>query len=112
MIEADDDQLDARLRAIFAAVDLPPDDGGFVACVMHRIRRRVIVRHAVLGAAILLGVAVAAMPLAELATVSGTWLASRAVIWRMSDPADLSLVWSAGVVLAGLCLGAYRWLAR
>lgn len=112
MIDDNETVLDVRLREIFAAERVSMDDDTFVAQVMRRVERRVAIRRAVLGGAASLGIAIAAVPLAEVATSLGVWITGQAAEIRALDAADLSSSVSVAILLAALCVGAARSLAR
>lgn len=84
-----------RLSELFEALTPPLEDEGFSALVARRIRRRQWVRRAALGAAVVVGGALALGPLSELAVlISGLpillseGLVAVATSW--SDPAWLA----------------------
>jgi len=101
-----------EFRALFRNLDVERADGGFTGRVMHRVRRRVWVRRAVLGVALTIGAGFAAVPL--LAGVQGLAgvLAGLAVHW--SDPGWLS--GHQGMLFAVLAVStgpfAVRWLEQ
>ncbi len=110
---------EVRLSAIFETLTPPLEDEGFSAIVTRRIRRRVLLRRVVLGAAVFIGGVLALGPLFELSVqISGLsvllseGLVSVATSWN--DPAWLAqnrmvLIL---VVLAVASPGAVRLLER
>ena len=110
---------EVRLSALFETLTPPLEDEGFSAIVTRRIRRRVLLRRVVLGAAVFIGGVLALGPLFELSVqISGLsvllaeGLVSVATSWN--DPAWLAqnrmvLIL---VVLAVASPGAVRLLER
>ena len=72
---------DERLRVLIGRVVEWPDDEGFTDVVMGRIRRRMRLRKAILGLAVLVGAAVALVPAYELSIVIGFALADMPLRW-------------------------------
>ena len=86
---------ESRLSELFEALTPPLEDEGFSAAVVRRIRRRAWLRRVVLGAAVVVGGALALGPLSELSVlVSGVpvllseGLVTVATSWN--DPAWLA----------------------
>lgn len=110
---------EGRLSELFETLTPPLEDEGFSAIVLRRIRRRVWLRRAVLGAAVIVGGALALGPLSELSVliaglpaVLSEGLIATATNWN--DPAWLAqnrLVLIM-VVLAASIPGAIRLLDR
>ena len=109
--DTDDDALDTRLRGLLAPVHVSSGDT-FIALVMRRVRRRAWARRSVLGAAVILGAAIAFSPLAELSTAVGTWLGKQAGSIDPLTAVDLTVRTSVALLLTCLCAGGYRWLTR
>jgi hypothetical protein len=72
---------DEQLRVLIGRVVEWPRDEGFADVVMGRIRRRMRLRKAILGLAVLVGAAVALVPAYELALDIGSALAGLPVRW-------------------------------
>ncbi|MYF68830.1 MAG: hypothetical protein F4181_02070 [Proteobacteria bacterium] len=60
---------EGRLSALFETLTPPLEDEGFSAGVVRRIRRRVWLRRAVLGTAVIIGGVLALGPLSELSVL-------------------------------------------
>lgn len=110
---------EGRLAELFEATTPPLEDEGFSTNVMRRIRRRVWLRRAVLGTAVIVGGVLALGPLSELSVLlSGVpvllsdGLVTVATSWN--DPAWLAQnrVALILVLLAVASPGAIRLLER
>ena len=60
---------EGRLSELFEALTPPLEDAGFSASVVRRIRRRAWLRRMVLGAAVIVGGALALGPISELSVL-------------------------------------------
>ena len=87
---------EGRLSELFETLTPPLEDEGFSAAVVRRIRRRVWLRHAVLGTAVIVGGALALGPLSELSVLLS----------------GLSVLLSEGLVTVATSWNDPAWLAR
>jgi len=81
MDEVQDIREEKQLTALFAGALGPLADEGFSAAVVRRIRRRIWIRRAVLGGAVIVGALLAFPPAYELAVSAGDGLASLISHW-------------------------------
>jgi hypothetical protein len=94
---------DARLSALFAAVLASPADDGFSATVVKRIRRRVWIRRAVLGGAVIIGTLLAFQPAWQLSQAAGESISHSMSHWAQVElPVDYRII---GIGLMAVILG-------
>jgi hypothetical protein len=87
--------MDSEVEALFRQYYLGIEDHGFSAAVMKRIRRRILLRRAVLASAVVSGLLLAIGPVSQLTWTIIAWLGNDAAA---RTPSELLGLWSVAML--------------